>query len=194
MRVGWGADRNKSYRIAVRPDRVGSESVSAKKNSQTAATARGEELPVFVLQEFLPYQISVIAAQINRLFARHYAEGAGLSIAEWRVLAITAREPNISPSAVSEQAMMDKVKVSRATAALVGRGLIKQLQHPSDGRARMLRLTKKGEGVLRTLVPIANSVERQLINRVGRNEWAALRRTIGALSRELERIDTSPPE
>ena len=39
---------------------------------------------------------------------------------------------------------MDKVKVSRAAASLVARGLLRQTQDPRDGRARLLRLTCRG--------------------------------------------------
>ena len=98
----------------------------------------------FRLEDFLPYKLSVAANRVSRLFARRYSEAYGLTIPEWRVLAMVGRFGTLSPSAVGEWTAMDKVKVSRAAASLVERGLLKQTQDPKDGRGRLLRLTRKG--------------------------------------------------
>src|SRR5271157_3647896 len=98
----------------------------------------------FHLEDFLPYRLSVAANRVSRLFARRYAEAYGLSIPEWRVLAMVGRFGTLSPSAVGEWTAMDKVKVSRAAASLAARGLLKQTPDPHDGRGRLLRLTRKG--------------------------------------------------
>lgn len=70
----------------------------------------------FLLEAFLPYELSVAANRISRLFARRYSAEFGLSIAQWRVLAVVGRFGHIAPGAVAERAEMDKVKVSRAAA------------------------------------------------------------------------------
>ena len=65
----------------------------------------------FRLEDFLPYKLSVAANRVSRLFARRYSEAYGLSIPEWRVLAMVGRFGTLSPSAVGEWTAMDKVKV-----------------------------------------------------------------------------------
>src|SRR3984957_5191055 len=115
----------------------------------------------FRLEDFLPYRLSVAANSVSRLFARHYAESYGLSIPEWRMLAIIGRFGTLSPSAVGEWTAMDKEKVSRAAASLVARGLVKQTQDPNDGRCRLLRLTRKGAAVHQGMVPLACELEEQ---------------------------------
>src|ERR1700755_2049885 len=89
-----------------------------------APAANGD---AFKLEDFLPYRLSVAASRVARLCARRYAEAYGLAIPEWRVLAIVGRFGTLSPSAVGEWTAMDKVKVSRAAASLVSRGLLKQM-------------------------------------------------------------------
>src|SRR5580704_8149799 len=101
----------------------------------------------FRLEDYLPYRLAVAANRVSRLCARRYSETYGLSIPEWRVLAVVGRFGTLSPSAVAEWAAMDKVKVSRAAAGLVARGLLRQTQDPRDGRARLLRLTRRGAAV-----------------------------------------------
>src|ERR1700733_4430387 len=91
----------------------------------------------FRLEDFPPYQLSVAADRVSRLFSRHYSDEYGLTIPEWRVLATIARFGTVSPTAVGEWSAMDKVKVSRAAAGLVTHGLIRQSPDPQDGRGRL---------------------------------------------------------
>ena len=136
----------------------------------------------FRLEDFLPYRLSVAASRVSRLFARRYSEAYGLSIPEWRVLAIVGRFATLSPSAVGEWSAMDKVKVSRAAASLVARGLLKQTQDPEDGRGRLLRLTRKGISVYEGMVPLACELEGQLAEGLSRTEWSSLLKALDKLS------------
>jgi DNA-binding MarR family transcriptional regulator len=137
---------------------------------------------VFRLEEFLPYRLSVAANRVSRLFARRYSEAYGLSIPEWRVLAMIGRFGTLSPSAVGEWTAMDKVKVSRAAASLVARGLLRQTQDPRDGRGRLLHLTRKGATVYQGVVPLACELEEQLAEGMSRTEWSNLLKALDKLS------------
>jgi DNA-binding MarR family transcriptional regulator len=136
----------------------------------------------FRLEDFLPYRLSVAANRVARLFARRYSETYGLSIPEWRVLAMVGRFGTLSPSAVGEWTAMDKVKVSRAAAGLVRRGLLKQMPDPRDGRGRRLRLTRKGVAVHQGMVPLACELEEQLAGGMSRTEWSSLLKALDKLS------------
>ena len=50
--------------------------------------ANGE---AFRLEDFMPYRLSVAANRVSRLCARRYTKAYGLSIPEWRVLAVVGR-------------------------------------------------------------------------------------------------------
>src|SRR5579862_472382 len=135
------------------------------------APANGD---AFRLEDYLPYRLAVAANRVTRLCARRYSETYGLSIPEWRVLAAVGRFGVLSPSAVGEHTTMDKVKVSRAAASLVARGLLKQTQDPNDGRGRLLRLTRRGVTVHQGMVPLACELEEQLAEGMSRTEWGGL--------------------
>jgi DNA-binding MarR family transcriptional regulator len=139
----------------------------------------------FRLEDFLPYQLSVTSSRVSRLFARRYSEAFGLSIAEWRVIAVVGRFGTLSPSAVGAATAMDKVKVSRAAAGLVARGLIKQAHDPRDGRGRLLSLTRKGGAVHQGVVSLARELETSLSQGLSRTEWAALQRALIRLNAHL---------
>jgi DNA-binding MarR family transcriptional regulator len=145
-----------------------------------------EPAEMFRLEDFLPYRLAVASSQVSRLFTRSYAENFGLTIPEWRVLAIVGRHETLSPSAVGELTAMDKVKVSRAAASLVSRGLLKQSQDPSDGRGRLLRLTRKGSSLHDKVVPEARALEQALAEGLSRAEWQALSKALAKLNAHAE--------
>jgi DNA-binding MarR family transcriptional regulator len=145
----------------------------------------------FLLEEFLPYELSVAAGRTSRLFARRFEAAFGLSIAEWRVLAVVGRFGTITPSAVSERTDMDKVKVSRATASLVATNLLEQGPAPHDGRARLLRLTRKGRTVHDSIVPLALTLEAQLAAGLSDEEWTMLRACLRRLQEHVRSLENS---
>jgi len=154
----------------------------ARRGSGTRTERPSAEDATFNLETFLPHQLAASAARVSRLFGRHYADHHELSLPAWQVIAIVGRHAGISPSGVSERSAMDKVKVSRAAALLVQRGLLKQVQDPDDGRARRLHLTKRGETMLRDLVPLARRLESEVAGSMSRQEWAALRQALGRIN------------
>lgn len=147
----------------------------------------------FDLEEFLPYRLSVTTNRVSRLFAKQYAERFGLSIPEWRVLAVIGRFGTSSPTAVGEWSAMDKVKVSRAAASLVAKGLLRQTQDPRDGRGRLLRLTRKGTTVHAGVVPLALDIEATLAAGLTRAEWIALNKALVKLNAHVIAIEGSDP-
>jgi DNA-binding MarR family transcriptional regulator len=146
----------------------------------------------FRLDEFLPHELSVTAGRSSRLLARRFEAAFGLSIAEWRVLAVVGRFDIITPSAVAEHTDMDKVKVSRATACLVAADLLEQGPAPHDGRARLLRLTRKGRLVHDGIMPLARSVESQLAAGLSEEEWRMLRKCLRRLQEHMRSLEAGP--
>ena len=146
-------------------------------------------LPEFLLEEFLPYRLSVAANRVSRMFAERYLSASELTVPEWRVLTVVGRSGTISPSAVGELAMMDKVKVSRAAANLVMRGLVKQAQDPHDGRGRLLSLTRTGAGLHSKVVPLAKELESALAEGLNKQEWTVLNKALVKLTKHVVKID-----
>ncbi len=158
--------------------RLSSDRESADRRERVpAADARG-----FALEEFLPYRLSVAANRISRLFARRYSEAFGISIAEWRVMAVLGRFGTLSPGGITERTEMDKVKVSRAAARLAAAGLLSSEADAADGRARRFGLTPRGVRLHAAIVPIARAMEAELAAGMPPADWEALRRLLGAIA------------
>jgi DNA-binding MarR family transcriptional regulator len=153
----------------------------------------GEGPDGFNLEEFLPYRLSIASNRVSRLFAKQYSEQFGLTIPEWRVLAVVGRFGTLSPTSVGQYTAMDKVKVSRAAATLVARGLLKQSPDPKDGRGRLLRLTRKGSTTHSGVVPLAREIEATLAAGLTRAEWTALNKALIKLNEHVMAIEGPDP-
>lgn len=60
-------------------------------------------------------------------------------------------------------------------------GYIHYSPDPADGRARLVRLTARGEAAVRTLERLSADVESTWAARLGARDWAATRRTLDRL-------------
>lgn len=121
----------------------------------------------FELANFLPYRLSVAAGRISRGFAKLYQQEAGLSPAEWRVLAHLQHEGSVSVREIHARVDMDKSKVSRAASRLEEAGLVQKLVPGNDRRLISLSLTAEGDALMRRLLPIANAYQAELLAELG---------------------------
>ena len=112
-----------------------------------------------------------------------------LSVAELSVLSAVGHNGSLSPTAIAEQTSMDKARVSRASASLVAQGMLRQSRDPSDGRGRLLRLTKRGTGIHNGVVPVVRDAEAELTAGLGKTELAALTKALNKLSARLDTIE-----
>jgi DNA-binding MarR family transcriptional regulator len=111
------------------------------------------------LDRFLPYRLSVLSNKVSDAIARLYSERFGLSIAEWRVMAVLGQTPGLSAGEVARRTAMDKVQVSRAVAALAGTRRVQRDGDETDGRVTRLSLTPKGRAIYDEIVPLALHLE-----------------------------------
>jgi DNA-binding MarR family transcriptional regulator len=118
---------------------------------------------LLVLEEFLPYRLSILSNRVSRAIARRYASTFDLTIPEWRIIAVLGRRPGLTAKEVAEATEMDKVAVSRAVARLAASGRIAGRADPGDARRQLLALTRAGESVHARIAPIALASEERLL-------------------------------
>ncbi len=149
-----------------------------RESAQLGLKDSAEELR---LEEFLPFRLSVASDGVSRMIARRHLAASGLGMSEWRLLAVVGRHGVLSPTAAGDCTSMDKVKVSRAAASLVGQGFLRQARDPDDGRGRLLRLTRKGSAAYAGIAPTGQQIEQTLSSCMTRSEWIALHKALGKL-------------
>lgn len=145
------------------------------------APACQDEEDALELGRFLPYRLSVVSNLVSKAFARRYEAAFGLSIPEWRVMAVLGRYAPSSSADICARTAMDKAKVSRAVARLVAGGLVSRRGNPLDQRQNMLTLSSKGRSVYRQIIPLARAMEREVLDALSADEVRQLDGLLGKL-------------
>lgn len=149
----------------------------------------------FDLEHFLPYRLSLLTNTVSRGIAASYRDAHGISVTEWRVLAVLGRYPGLAAFELSDRTAMDKVAIHRAVKSLESRGLLERRTDSGDGRRRSLYLTRpRGRALLEAIVPQAKAFEQRLLESLTAGEAKQLDRLLMKLQRTAtEAITNSSP-
>lgn len=132
-----------------------------------------------VLDDFLPYRLSVAANAVSQVIASAYEERLELTRHEWRVVAVLAEDGELTQQGVVGRTQMDKVTVSRAAKALEKRGLLNRAPSEEDARSLILALTEEGRSLHGQLAPAALQLEKRLLAGLSGDEVEELKRLLG---------------
>jgi DNA-binding MarR family transcriptional regulator len=138
------------------------------------------------LDGYLPYRLSVASNAVSRLIARAYEDRFGLTIPQWRLIAVLAEDGPLTQQAIGARTVMDKVTVSRATQGLVKRRLVQRAPHDVDGRSHHLALSKAGERLYSEISPVALEYEAHLLREFDPAAVEELKRVLLHLERAAE--------
>jgi len=134
-----------------------------------------------ILEDFLPYRLAILSHAISSSIARAYDQRFGLTIPEWRVIAILGRFPGLSAVEVAKRTMLDKVAVSRAVTKLIKDGRIDRQFADADRRRSILNLSAAGRKVHDEVAPLALGIEDDLLHGLTDDQ-------IGTLNEVIERL------
>jgi DNA-binding MarR family transcriptional regulator len=149
------------------------------------------------LDRFLPYRLSVLSNRVSGAIARHYSDRFGLSIPEWRVMAVLGQSSNLAPGLsardVAVRTAMDKVQVSRAVASLEKARRVARAADANDRRIARLSLSAKGRAIYDEIVPLALHLEAVFLAALSPAERATLDALMDKLSRQVTGLHSFPP-
>lgn len=143
--------------------------------------AHGSAKPYLALEAFLPFRLSILSNTVSNTIARDYHEQFGLTVAEWRVMAVLGRFGPDAATGLCTRTAMDKVTVSRAMNRLIDHDLITRNSDSDDRRRVIARLTRKGQSIHDKIVPVALAHERTLLAALEPEEAATLGRLLDKL-------------
>ena len=136
------------------------------------------------LERFLPYRLSILSNRVSQAIAREYQDRFGLTMTEWRVMAVLGRfdGDGLSASQVASHTEMDKVAVSRALAGLVASKRVVRRTHDGDKRRSVLRLSAQGWKIHDKIAPLARAHEREMLAALSAEERRVLERVLDKLA------------
>jgi DNA-binding MarR family transcriptional regulator len=173
-----------------------------KKNKDSnGADGAKDGLPdaTFDLRSFFPYRVRILYRAVSSSVTHIYSSLFGLSVSEWRTMAVLGPHRAMSASEIVEQSSMDKVNVSRAIAGLRKSGMVKRDVDGDDRRRSVLRLTERGCEVYGILVPKVLDLEERLLNGLTTDERKTLltlmeKVRLNAVANDRQRWNVLGPE
>jgi DNA-binding MarR family transcriptional regulator len=144
------------------------------------------------LDHFLPYRLSILSNRASDAIARHYSDRFGLSVPEWRIMAVLGQTPGLSARDVAVRTAMDKVQVSRAVASLVEARRVKREEDETDGRITRLSLTSRGQAIYDEVVPLALHLEEVFLAALTSEERKMLSKLMDKLTDRIDHLHVIP--
>ncbi len=146
-----------------------------------------------ILEDFLPYRLSILSNTVSSSIAAAYERRFGLTIPEWRVVAVLGRFPGISAVEVAERTMMDKVAVSRAVTKLIKSSRIDREFADADRRRSILNLSAQGRKVHDDIAPLALKFEADLLHGLSEHDVATLNSVMERLMARARLVGSPNP-
>jgi DNA-binding MarR family transcriptional regulator len=147
-------------------------------------------VPLLMLDEFLPFRLSFTSNLVSEAIARAYEALFGLSVPEWRLIAVIAEHDGITQQRIGARTRMDKVTVSRAAIALADRGLVVRKPNPVDKRSHLLELSTDGRMLYEQIAPKALELEARIFGQLDHKklrEFTTMLREIDTIALDMAR-------
>ena len=136
---------------------------------------------VLILEDFLPYRLNVLSAIVSQGFARLYSKRFGISIPQWRVVAVLGQHGTLTSKDIGERTHMHKTMVSRAVTDLERRDLLARQPNLVDKREAFLSLSAAGRRIYGEIVPLARDYAARLAADLSAADRAAFDRIVAML-------------
>lgn len=136
---------------------------------------QGEKLEV---HEFPTFMVLRLATLTKNTLTRRYLDPFGISLPEWRLLALVARYDSLLFSEITTGSSMDKGQVSRTLKAIHRKGLVSLDAVPSDDKPRsssisprlQVAISPKGRALFNRILPASRSWQARLIDSMSLEE------------------------
>jgi DNA-binding MarR family transcriptional regulator len=158
--------KRKSMRAAVRSDHVSDPRPSAS------------------IKDLLSYRLHLVANLLSRGAAMRYRREFGVTLWEWRTVALLGAHASQSLNDLARAAALDKSQMSRVVTGLIARRLVARTADERDGRGIRLSLTKAGAAIHLGLMSAAAERNRAFLGCLTKSERACLERVLEKIGAE----------
>ncbi len=141
---------------------------------------------IFDLSSFFPYLVRVFYRDVSHAVAETYTKAHGLTIYEWRAMAVIGNNQPLSASEVVDHSSLDKVQISRAIKGLIKHGFLERKVDKADRRRVNLSLTDNGNSVYKELVPMVLNREKEILSGLSSDEINTLKTLMNKVRQNAE--------
>ena len=135
--------------------------------------------------DHLPYRLLLLARMIDRETQKTLNDSFGLTLAEWRLLAIATSIGPCTASEIGQAGEIDRAEISRALRKLEPAGLIKRKQAPDHGKRLIITPTAKGQKLADKVKAERRRFFESIMSGLSREERSELDRQLLAMAENL---------
>jgi DNA-binding MarR family transcriptional regulator len=140
------------------------------------------------IEDFLTFRLTRLSNALRTNMTKRYLEEFGLSLPEWRLLALVTRFSPLRFSELTNRSSMDKGQVSRTLRVMTKRGLTK-MKALKRGTAYaealaapvIVSVTAKGKALYKAVLPTAQRRQAEILLTISESERLALYSTLDKL-------------
>lgn len=136
------------------------------------------------MTDLLSFRLHSVANLLSRSAGMRYKRDFGVTLWEWRTIALVGGQPGISFKDLAKIAGLDKSQASRVVAGLNERGLLLRSTDENDARGLRLSLTKAGQRLYEGLIEAAGDRNEAFLGALDPQE----RRVLETALTKLERL------
>ncbi len=140
----------------------------------------------FDLGTFFPYLVRIYYRAVSQSVADIYSRRHGLTVYEWRAMAVLGNNQPLTASEIVNHSSLDKVQVSRAIKSMTQSSLLERRVDNADKRRANLYLTTRGNEVFNELVPLVKERENELLSGLTDEETMLLKSLMSKVRNNAE--------
>ena len=160
---------------------------NAQKDGEKAPLTRMESAQV-LLESIIPYQINRLTFRMNQLLNKDL-RAHGLSISNWRVLAVLDHNSEATVNELAAYAMIEQSTLSRMLRRMELDGLLQSHVGANDGRVRSISLTEAGKRKYDEVRAVTLAHTARIVHGLTAQERSVLRRQVSMMLRNVETLD-----
>ena len=143
-------------------------------------------------EHYIGYTMTDVARLLRTVFERR-VRAAGLTRAQWVIIARLHRRPGLSQSEVADLLEIEKATAGRLIDRMEGKGWIERRADPLDRRVNRLHLTTEAKRVHSLIWPVAEGTVDDALDDLSVAERKTLSRLMQRVkSRLLELVEDDP--
>jgi DNA-binding MarR family transcriptional regulator len=140
------------------------------------------------IKDLISYQVHTVANLLSRGAELRYRREFGVSLWEWRTVALLGAAEPQSLGDLARAAGIDKSQMSRVVSGLARRKLVARDANDADGRGVHLRLSKAGRKLYGGLIGAAAQRDATLRNCLSASERTIFERALSKLAGQAREL------
>ena len=145
------------------------------------------------LSDYLPYLVNRVGTIMAEQFGAETLAPHGLSIAQWRVLAVLAAKGRQRQIDLADLTSIDASTLSRIVTRLVALGIATRARSMSSNREVAVALSAKGSALVARLIAPARRIEADASAGLSPSDLAALKRCLRRMYGNMENRKAAAP-